>query len=104
MTHHTSDAADIRPLTHKALQALLAAALPGAQVELRDDTHKHLEHNEMVDHHGSHFFVRIIWKGFDRMGRLARHRRVHDALQQEWNERQIHSLSLRLMTPEEAAD
>lgn len=72
-------------------------------IDHRDDTHKHLEHNEMVDHHGAHFFVRIVWDGFDGMSRLARHRMVHDTLAAQWNERQIHSLSLRLMTPDEAA-
>jgi BolA protein len=99
MTHPNST----HPLTREALQALLADVLPGAQVELRDDTHKHLEHNEMVNHHGAHFFVRIIWDGFTGMGRLARHRKVHAMLAKEWDERQIHSLSLRLMTPDEAA-
>ncbi|RYG62205.1 MAG: BolA family transcriptional regulator [Alphaproteobacteria bacterium] len=98
MTHDTKDEA----LTGDALLALLAAALPGAAIEHRDDTHKHLHHNEMVDHHGAHFFVRVTWAGFAGMGRLARHRLVHDKLAAQWDERQIHSLSLRLMTPEEA--
>lgn len=98
MAHDTKEAA----LTGDALLALLAAALPDAVIEHRDDTHKHLEHNEMVDHHGAHFFVRIVWSGFAGMNRLARHRMVHDKLAAQWSERQIHSLSLRLMTPEEA--
>lgn len=90
-------------LTGEQLLALLANALPGAVIDHRDDTHKHLEHNEMVDHHGAHFFVRIAWSGFVGMSRLERHRMVHDRLATEWNERLIHSLSLRLMTPDEAA-
>ncbi len=89
-------------MTGDALLALLASALPGALIEHRDDTHKHLEHNEMVDHHGAHFFVRIVWDGFAGMPRLERHRMVHDKLAVEWDTRQIHSLSLRLMTPDEA--
>ena len=84
------------------MQKLLASALPGAEIDLRDDTHKHLEHNEMVDHHGAHFFVKVIWAGFEGMARLERHRHVHDRLAKEWSEKQIHSLSLRLMTPQEA--
>ncbi len=89
-------------LTGEALFALLSEALPGATIEHRDDTHKHLEHNEMDDHHGAHFFVRITWGGFDGMNRLERHRMVHDTLAAQWSERQIHSLSLRLLTPKEA--
>lgn len=89
-------------MTGDSLQALLAAALPGADIDPRDDTHKHLEHNEMVDHHGAHFFVKIIWDGFAGMARLQRHRHVHDLLARQWTNREIHSLSLRLMTPEEA--
>jgi BolA protein len=98
MTHYTKDVA----LTGDALLALLANALPGAVIEHRDDTHKHLDHNEMVDHHGAHFFVRVVWDGFNGMARIERHRYVHDKLAEQWNERQIHSLSLRLMTPDEA--
>lgn len=85
------------------MQSLLAAALPGAGISLRDDTHKHLHHNEMVDHHGAHFFVTIVWPGFAGMPRLARHKLVHERLAAQWTSRQIHSLSLRLMTAEEAA-
>ncbi len=91
-----------QPLTREALQALLAPALPGARFDMRDDTHKHLEHNIEVDHHGAHFFVKIVWKGFEGMPRLNRHRLLFGLLAQQWNAKQIHSLSLRLMTEEEA--
>ena len=84
------------------MHELLATVLPGAEITLRDDTHKHLHHNEMVDHHGAHFFVTIVWDGFAGMARLARHRHVHERLAAEWDSRQIHSLSLRLMTADEA--
>lgn len=84
------------------MQNLLAPALPGARFDMRDDTHKHLEHNVEVDHHGAHFFVKIVWDGFDGMARLARHRLISKLLAQQWNTKQIHSLSLRLMTEEEA--
>lgn len=100
MKHSSSKTA----ISGEALQQLLAAALPGAEITLRDDTHKHLLHNEMVDHHGAHFLVRIVWDGFDDWTRLQRHRHVHAMLEQEWSGRQLHSLSLRLMTPDEAAE
>jgi len=85
------------------LQQKLAEAFPGAVVSLRDDTHKHEAHNIEVDHHGAHFYVRVIWDGFAGMARLKRHKMVHDMLATEWNSKQIHSLSLRLMTQDEAA-
>lgn len=81
---------------------MLAPELPGARFDMRDDTHKHLEHNVEVDHHGAHFFVKIIWNGFAGLPRLKRHRLIFRLLQQQWNAKQIHSLSLRLMTEEEA--
>jgi len=89
-------------LTREALHDLLAQHLPGATLDMRDDTHKHLEHNVEVDHHGAHFFVKIIWPGFASMPRLARHKHIMQLLSAAWEARQLHSLSLRLMTPEEA--
>lgn len=83
------------------LVKILAELLPGASIDIRNDTHKHLHHNAEVDHHGGHWHARIVWPGFDGMPRLARHRLVHDALKKLWHDRSIHSLSLRLMTPAE---
>jgi BolA protein len=99
MTQHNTPA----PMTGEALQQKLAEALPGADVTLRDDTHKHEAHNHEVDNHGSHFFVRVVWDGFKDMPRLQRHKMVHDKLAKEWSTKQIHSLSLRLMTQDEAS-
>lgn len=102
MTVDMSHSSKTEPLTREALQALLAPALPGARFDMRDDTHKHLEHNIEVDHHGAHFFVKIVWNGFKGMVRIDRHRMIFGLLTQQWNAKQIHSLSLRLMTEEEA--
>lgn len=84
------------------LVKILAELLPGAEIDIRDDTHKHLDHNAEIDHHGGHWHVRIIWPGFNGMPRLQRHRMVHTALGALWKDRTIHSLSLRLMAPAEA--
>lgn len=76
--------------------------MSGATVEVRDDTHKHLDHNEQVGHDGSHFLVRVIWDGFEGMSRIVRHRTVFGFLDRQWAAREIHSLSLRLLTTQEA--
>lgn len=86
------------------VQSLIVQALPGALVEVRDDTHKHLEHNEMVNHHGGHYKIRVMWQGFAAMPRLARHRMVLAILAAAWDAGHVHSASLRLMTREEAGD
>lgn len=86
------------------VQTLLEAALPGALVTVRDDTHKHLAHNAMVDHFGGHYKIRIVWEGFAAMPRLARHRMVHGLFAAAREAGDIHALTLRLMTREEAGD
>jgi BolA protein len=96
MTQHTMSAQDV--------QSLVAAALPGALVDVRDDTHKHLTHNAMVDHFGGHYKIRVVWEGFAGMARIARHRMVQNILGEAWTAGHVHSLSLRLMTREEAGD
>jgi len=78
--------------------------MPGADISVRDDTHKHARHNHDVGHHGAHFYVRIVWDGFAALDRLERHRRVHLLLAEPWVRGQIHSLSLRLAAPREHRD
>ena len=77
-------------------------ALPGARVEVRDDTYKHLQHNTDVGHDGGHYVVKVVWKGFEGMVRQARHRLVFKLFEAPWEGKKIHSLSLRLMTEDEA--
>lgn len=82
---------------------ILAAALPGAAIDVRDDTSRHEDHNREVGHFGAHFFIRVVWDGFDGMSRLERHRKIREALAAPWEEKSIHSLNLRLMSTREAA-
>lgn len=89
-------------MTGEELHHLLAAALPGADIRVRDDTHKHLNHNADVGHHGGHFMVRIVWQGFAGMPRLARHKKIMAVVDEPWRGRRIHSISLRLLAPDEA--
>ena len=49
-----------------------------------------------------HFNAKVIDAGFDGLSRLARHRLIHDAIGPAMG-REIHALSLNLLTPEQAA-
>lgn len=60
------------------LQALLAAALPGAELRVRDDSALHAGHAGARE--GGHFAVRVVSERFTGLSRLARHRLVYDAL------------------------
>ena len=68
---------------------LLVAAMPEAQIEVRGDD-------------GHHFEAVVVSDRFAGMRTLARHRTVYDALGSLVGN-EIHALSLRTLTPEEAA-
>jgi BolA protein len=97
---HTSTAL---PLSLAELNALLAQAFAGAQIDARDDTHLHAGHNAQMEHSGGHYKVRMVWAGFAHMSRIARQRAVQRALAAAWEAGQIHALTLHLLTPEQAA-
>lgn len=84
------------------VKEIILRGLPGAEVEVRDDTSKHEAHNREVGHFGGHYFIRVVWDGFEGMARLERHRKIREVLAGPWEEKSIHSLNLRLMSPAEA--
>jgi len=47
-----------------------------------------------------HFTAKVVDAGFDGLGRVARHRLVHDAIGPALG-REIHALTLTLRTPDE---
>lgn len=59
------------------------------------------EHVE-VEGDGRHFFATIVSPQFDGMSRIARQRRVYEALGDRMRE-QIHALSMKTLTPAEWA-
>ena len=65
--------------SHDIEQALNAAFLPPAAIEVQDDSHLHAGHAGARE--GRHFSVRIVSERFTGLSRLARHRLVYDALQ-----------------------
>lgn len=88
------------PISAAGVEARLRAALQPEAIAVTDDSHLHAGHAGARE--GRHFSVRVVSAQFDGLGRIARHRRVHDALQ-PWMQRGIHALALTTLTPAEAS-
>jgi len=94
------------PIGTKMLEKLRAAFAP-TRVELEDDSARHAGHH----HEGgmdakpggeSHFNLVIVSGSFAGQGRLARQRAVNAVLKDELTG-PVHALSIRALTPDEAA-
>jgi BolA family transcriptional regulator, general stress-responsive regulator len=74
--------------------------LPGAQVQVRDDSAAHAGHAGARE--GRHFSVKVTSPAFDGLSRVARHRLVYDAARPLIAEG-IHALAIeQACTPAEA--
>ena len=82
------------------IRALLEHALSPQSLEVVDDSARHAGHAGARDGRG-HFNVDIVSDAFARLAPLARHRKVYAALG-GMMETDIHALSIRARTPEEA--
>ena len=82
------------------IRALLDAALIPQSLEVVDDSARHAGHAGARDGRG-HFNVDIVSDAFAGVAPLARHRKVYAALG-DMMETDIHALSIRARTPEEA--
>lgn len=90
------------PATRVArIRAALEAALAPVALEIVDDSARHAGHAGARDGRG-HFNVEVVGPAFAGLGPLARHRAVYTALE-AMMATDIHALSIRAMTPEEAA-
>ena len=83
------------------LRAALEAAFAPVALEVVDDSARHAGHAGARDGRG-HFNVEVVSEAFDGLGSLARHRAVYAAMG-ALMETDIHALSIRAMTPDEAA-
>jgi BolA protein len=83
------------------IRSQLAAALPGAAIELIDDSHRHAGHAGARDGRG-HFRVHIVSSAFAGLRPLQRHQLVYRALD-ELMRTDIHALSITALTAEEAS-
>ena len=73
----------------------LKASFKGSEISVVDDSESHRGHAGFAEGGESHFKIKIVWKGFETLSLIARHRAVHEALGKELlNE--IHALALDL--------
>lgn len=83
------------------IRSQLAETLPGAELELIDDSHRHAGHAGARDGRG-HFRLRIVSGAFAGLRPLQRHQLVYRSLG-ELMQTDIHALSITALAPEEAA-
>lgn len=83
-----------------AIRAAIEAALVPAQLEIQDESHKHIGHAGARDGRG-HFRVDVVSAAFAGMSTVARHRAVYAAVGALMTT-DIHALAIRARTPEEA--
>jgi BolA protein len=85
-------------MTAAEIARRLQAALPGTEVQVRDDSAQHAGHAGARE--GGHFHVVLRGECFAGRTRLARHRLVYDALG-PLQSAGIHALSIDARTPQE---
>jgi len=73
-----------------SIKQRILQAIPDSQVSVESDD-------------GVHYSARVVAAAFAGLGRLQRHRLVHEAVGAELG-RQIHALSLELKSPDELDD
>jgi acid stress-induced BolA-like protein IbaG/YrbA len=76
-------------MTPQQITALIQAALPRAQIEVRSDDN-------------THFSARLIGSEFEGLRPLARHQLIYQALGERMG-REIHALTIEAFTPQEWA-
>lgn len=82
-----------------AIRARITAGLTPLELDLVDESHKHVGHAGARDGRG-HFAARIVSAAFEGQPLLARHRLVYAALG-ELMQTDIHALSLKAIAPSE---
>ncbi|QIL21749.1 BolA family transcriptional regulator [Thermomonas sp. HDW16] len=90
----------LNPQRVERIRSLLTEALNPVSLEVADDSHKHAGHAGARGGQG-HFGVDIVSEAFAGKLPLARHRLVYAALG-EMMQTDIHALSIRARTPDEA--
>ena len=84
----------------REMEGLLAAAFPGANILLGNDSAKHRGHAGDDGSGESHFSLSIEWAGFAGQNRVARQRAVNKALGDLPGDR-VHALAIRATAPGE---
>ncbi|MDO8840645.1 MAG: BolA family protein [Parvibaculum sp.] len=86
----------------ETMRRKLEAALAPTRLEIEDQSHLHKGHAGHRPGGESHFRVIVVATGFAGKSRVERQRAVTAALKEEMGH-PIHALSIKAMTPEEAA-
>ena len=86
----------------------LTAALSPHRLDIEDDSARHAGHHHEGGLDGrpggeSHFNLTVVAQSFDGQGRVQRQRAVNAVLREELAG-PVHALSIRALTPQEAAD
>lgn len=100
--HSEADIPRINPERVAHIRALLVAALAPEFIHVADDSHQHAGHAGARGGQG-HFSVDIVSAAFAGKLPLARHRLVYAALG-GMMQTDIHALSIRARTPDEAGE
>lgn len=79
----------------------LKAGLAPLRLEIVDESARHAGHAGARESGGGHFNVTIVSAAFTGKGLLERHRLVYETLGDTLR-REIHALSIRALSPEEA--
>lgn len=82
------------------IEERLRAALHPQRLEIKDESAKHAGHAGARDG-GGHYDLTIVCAEFTGKSLLQRHRLVYDALGENMR-KDIHALSIRALTPDEA--
>ncbi|MDJ0890711.1 MAG: BolA family protein [Gammaproteobacteria bacterium] len=86
----------------RMIRERLTAALSPTSLDIEDDSHRHAGHEGARDGRG-HFNLVIVSAAFHDKKLIERHRMVYDALGDAM-QTDIHALSIKAQTPEEATD
>ncbi len=84
------------------IRGILENTFCPALLEIEDESWKHAGHTGVHTHGGGHFVVHIVATCFRGKTRVERHRMVNEALGDAF-EADIHALSIKANTPEEAS-
>lgn len=84
------------------MEGLLRAHFSVAELQVKDDSHKHAGHAGSHNAGETHFRVTLVSADFSGQSRVARQRAVNSVLKPLFDER-VHALQLFTHTPEEAA-
>ena len=92
-------AAERSPARVARMRELLVAEFAPTQLDIVDESHKHVGHTGARDGRG-HFRVRIVAAAFANLSQVKRHQRVYAALG-AMMQTDIHALALETRSPDE---